>query len=284
MMGTLLAAAAGLAAGLGLLLTVGAVCGWPLLPSRATSAAVAGRLRRTVATGSVAGLAGLVVLAVTRWPVAGLLAAGAVVAGPRLIGGRQTRRAQIDTTEAIATWAESVRDTMAAAAGLEEALAATAVSPPQVIAPQVRRLVERLRHQRLTDALAAFGEELDHPSSDLVVAALSIAARMEAADLAALLSRLAVSIRDDATMRIKVEVGRQRLRTSATIILGSVAATVVMLLVLNRAYLDAYDTPTGQAVLAVVGAVFAGGAWLLAAMSDIDLPERFVPRTNGTGR
>jgi tight adherence protein B len=284
MMGTLLAAAAGLAAGLGLLLTVGAVCGWPLLPSRATSAAVAGRLRRTVATGSVAGLAGLVVLAVTRWPVAGLLAAGAVVAGPRLIGGRQTRRAQIDTTEAIATWAESVRDTMAAAAGLEEALAATAVSPPQVIAPQVRRLVERLRHQRLTDALGAFGEELDHPSSDLVVAALSIAARMEAADLAALLSRLAVSIRDDATMRIKVEVGRQRLRTSATIILGSVAATVVMLLVLNRAYLDAYDTPTGQAVLAVVGAVFAGGAWLLAAMSDIDLPERFVPRTNGTGR
>jgi tight adherence protein B len=284
MMGTLLAAAAGLAAGLGLLLTVGAVCGWPLLPSRATSAAVAGRLRRTVATGSVAGLAGLVVLAVTRWPVAGLLAAGAVVAGPRLIGGRQTRRAQIDTTEAIATWAESVRDTMAAAAGLEEALAATAVSPPQVIAPQVRRLVERLRHQRLTDALAAFGEELDHPSSDLVVAALSIAARMEAADLAALLSRLAVSIRDDATMRIKVEVGRQRLRTSATIILGSVAATVVMLLVLNRAYLDAYDTPTGQAVLAVVGAVFAGGAWLLAAMSDIDLPERFVPRTNGAGR
>ncbi|MEX0757639.1 MAG: hypothetical protein WD204_06785, partial [Acidimicrobiia bacterium] len=66
------------------------------------------------------------------------------------------------------------------------------------------------------------------------MAALTIAARMEAADLGSLLSRLAVSIRDDATMRVKVEVGRQRLRTSAKIILGSVAATVVLLMVLNR--------------------------------------------------
>jgi hypothetical protein len=45
------------------------------------------------------------------------------------------------------------------------------------------------------------------------VAAITIATLMEAADLAGLLSRLAVSVRDDATMRIKVEVGRQRLRT-----------------------------------------------------------------------
>ena len=121
------------------------------------------------------------------------------------------------------------------------------------------------------------------------MAALTIAARMEAADLGSLLSRLAVSIRDDATMRVKVEVGRQRLRTSAKIILGSVAATVVMLMVLNRSYLDAYDTLLGQAMLAVVGGVFAGGSWLMAKMSDIDLPERFVPRTTsqvgqGAGR
>jgi len=226
---------------------------------------------------------------VTGWPVAAVFAGLGTVLAPRLLGGKQARQAAIDKTEAIASWAESVRDTMAAAAGLEEALTATAVAPPAAIAPEVRRLSERLRHQRLTDALASFGDELDHPSSDLVVAALTIAAKMEAADLGSLLSRLAVSIRDDATMRVKVEVGRQRLRTSAKIILGSVAATVVMLMVLNRTYLDAYDTLLGQTMLAVVGGVFAGGSWLMARMSDIDLPERFVPRTTsdlrqGAGR
>jgi len=238
-------------------------------------------LQQTLARFGLAALAALAVLVVTRWPVAAVLAALGTVLAPRLLGGSRARQAAIDKTEAIASWAESVRDTMAAAAGLEEALTATAVAPPAAIAPEVRRLAERLRHQRLTDALAAFGDELDHPSSDLVVAALTIAAKMEAADLGSLLSRLAVSIRDDATMRVKVEVGRQRLRTSAKIILGSVAATVVMLMVLNRSYLDAYDSLLGQLMLAVVGGVFAGGSWLMARMSDIDLPERFVPRTAG---
>jgi tight adherence protein B len=283
-MTTLIALTAGTLVGLGLWLTVGSMLGWELLPTREQFAARARRLQAAATRSGLAGLVAVVVLVVTGWPVAALLAGVGTVVAPRLVGGRQARQAAIERTEAIAAWAESVRDTMAAAAGLEEALAATAVAPPAAIAPEVRLLAERLRHQRLTDALAGFGDDLDHPSSDLVVAALTIAAKMEAADLGSLLSRLAVSIRDDATMRVKVEVGRQRLRTSAKIILGSVAATVVMLMVLNRSYLDAYDTALGQAMLAVVGAVFGGGSWLMAKMSDIDLPERFVPRTPGGGR
>jgi tight adherence protein B len=278
-MNALIAITAGALAGIGLWLAIGAIVGWQLLPTRQQIAVKVDRLQQTLTRFGLAALIAVAALVVTGWPVAAAFAAGGTVLAPRLLGGTRARQAAIDKTEAIASWAESVRDTMAAAAGLEEALTATAVAPPAAIAPEVRRLAERLRHQRLTDALAAFGEELDHPSSDLVVAALTIAARMEAVDLGSLLSRLAVSIRDDATMRVKVEVGRQRLRTSAKIILGSVAATVVMLMVLNRSYLDAYDTALGQAMLAVVGAVFAGGSWLMAKMSDIDLPERFVPRT-----
>jgi tight adherence protein B len=280
-MTTLVAVLTGVLVGIGLWLAIGAVVGWRLLPTREHLRVRVDRLQQTLTRFGLAALIAVTVLVVTQWPVAAAFAAVGTVLAPRLLGGSRARQAAIDKTEAIASWAESVRDTMAAAAGLEEALTATAVAPPAAIAPEVRRLAERLRHQRLTDALAVFGEELDHPSSDLVVAALTIAARMEAADLGSLLSRLAVSIRDDATMRVKVEVGRQRLRTSAKIILGSVAATVVMLMVLNRTYLDAYDTLLGQLMLAVVGGVFAGGSWLMARMSDIDLPERFVPRTVG---
>ncbi len=288
-MTTLIALLTGVLTGIGLWLAIGALAGWQLLPTREQIAVKVDRLQQTLTRFGLAVLIAVAVLVVTGWPVAAVFAGLGTVLAPRLLGGKQARQAAIDKTEAIASWAESVRDTMAAAAGLEEALTATAIAPPAAIAPEVRRLSERLRHQRLTDALASFGEELDHPSSDLVVAALTIAARMEAADLGSLLSRLAVSIRDDATMRVKVEVGRQRLRTSAKIILGSVAATVVMLMVLNRSYLDAYDTLLGQTMLAVVGGVFAGGSWLMARMSDIDLPERFVPRTTsdlgqGAGR
>jgi Flp pilus assembly protein TadB len=274
----LVALLAGAAAGIGLWLVIGGIAGWRLLPESSAVHRRMGDLRRLTATFGVALLVGLLILVVTGWPVAAVLAGLATAVAPRLLGGGQARKDAVARTEAIAAWAESVRDTMAAASGLEEAIVATSVAPPTAISREVRLLAERLRHQRLADALVSFGHDLQHPSGDLVVAALTIAARMEAADLTSLLSRLAVSIRDDATMRVKIEVSRARLRTSAKIILGSVAATILMLLLLNRAYLDAYDTLVGQFVLAIVGGIFAGGGWLLARMSELELPERFVPR------
>lgn len=280
-MRSLVALLIGAGVGAGMWLMVGAVAGWRLLPTRASLRRRSLQAQRLVVTWAAALSVAVVVVVVTGWPVAAVLAAFATVVVPSLLGGGRARREQIERTEAIASWAESVRDTMAAAAGLEEAIVATSVAAPAPIAREVRLLSERLRHQRLVDALIAFGEDVRHPSADLVVAALTIAARMEAADLTGLLSRLAVSIRDDATMRVKVEVSRARLRTSAKIILGSVAATVLMLLLLNRSYLDAYDSVAGQLVLAVVGGVFAVGAWLLARMSEIELPDRFVPRGGG---
>lgn len=272
----------GAACGIGAWMAVGAVAGWTLLPTADGVRRRGLQVQRLLATSGAALLAAVLVLVVTGWPVAAVLAAVGVAMAPRLLGGGQARKEQIARTEAVASWAESVRDTMAAAAGLEEAIVATAVAPPAAIAREVRMLAQRLRHQRLVDALEAFGADLRHPSADLVVAALTIAARMEAADLTGLLSRLAVSIRDDATMRVKVETSRARLRTSARIILGSVAATVALLMVLNRSYLDAYDSVVGQFMLLVVGLIFATGGWLLARMSDIDLPERFVPRAGAS--
>jgi hypothetical protein len=57
-MTTLIAVAAGLTVGIGLYLTVGAVVGWQLLPSRQTLTAGVGRVRSAVARFAVAGLAG----------------------------------------------------------------------------------------------------------------------------------------------------------------------------------------------------------------------------------
>ncbi|HNG25630.1 MAG TPA: hypothetical protein PLC03_16815, partial [Microthrixaceae bacterium] len=130
----------------------------------------------------------------------------------------------------------------------------------------------------LPDALVAFGNDLNHPSGDLVVAALVIAARMEASDLSSLLSRLADATRGEARMRIRVEVGRTRVRTATKVIVGVVVAAVVFLALVNRDYLAVYDSPVGQLVLAVVGAIFATGGWLLTRMARIDLPERFTAR------
>src|SRR5690554_5212789 len=133
-MSTLVAMLAGIIVGIGIWLTIGGAAGWQLLPDRTQLAATLARLQQAATRAGVAMLAAMVVLVVTRWPVAAGLAGLGTALAPRLVGGGRARQDVIDKTEAIASWAESVRDTMAAAAGLEEALTATAVAPPAPIA------------------------------------------------------------------------------------------------------------------------------------------------------
>ncbi len=232
---------------------------------------------------AVAVLVALVVMAFTGWVVGGLLSGIAAWALPSMLGGRAARQEAVARTEAIASWTEMIRDSIVAASGLEEAITATSSVAPAPISDEVAALVRRLDHQRLPDALVAFGTDLAHPSGDLVVAALVIASRLEASDLANLLSRLAEAARGEARMRIRVDVGRTRVRTATKVIVGVVIAAVAFLAIGNRGYLDVYDEPAGQLVLAVVGAVFLLGGWLLTRMAAIEMPERFTARSVSPG-
>lgn len=276
-MSTLVFAALAAGVALGLLLVLAGLTGRRLFdaPSSYVQRVRSSSLLPKV---TVAAVAALLAMAATGWLVGGILAAVAVLVLPGILGGKAARQQAIDRTEAIASWTEMIRDSIVAASGLEEAIIATANVAPAPIAPEVRTLVRRLEHQPLPDALVAFGNDLNHPSGDLVVAALVIAARMEASDLSSLLSRLADATRGEARMRIRVEVGRTRVRTATKVIVGVVVAAVVFLALVNRDYLAVYDSPVGQLVLAVVGAIFATGGWLLTRMARIDLPERFTAR------
>lgn len=278
-MSVLAAAVLGAGIGLGLLLTAAGLRGRRVLARPGPSSFLAGLSDRLpLGRIAIAAGAGLLAALATGWVAGALLVTAAVLAVPRLVGGRRQREVAVARTEAIASWTEMIRDSIAAASGLEEAITATAPVAPEAIRSEVVLLVRRLRHASLPIALGAFADDVDHPSADLVVAALTIAATMEASDLTGLLSRLAESIRGEARMRIRVEVDRAKLRTATKIILGVVAASIVFLAAFNRDYLSAYDGPLGQVVLLVVGAIFAAGGWLLVRMAEVELPPRFSAR------
>lgn len=284
-MNAALMAALGACTGVGVLFVLAGVTGRKVLPSAPAAASGrfplgAGKLTARIAAGV---LAALVVWALTGWIAGGLLLGGLALAAPRLVGGTARRKVEIARTEAIASWTEMIRDSIVAASGLEEAIVATEKVAPRPIAPEVRALVHRLQHQRLDDSLDQFGAALHHPSADMVVTSLVLAIRMEASDLSGLLTRLADAIRGDARMRVRVEVGRARVRTATKVIIGTVAAAAVFLAVTNRDYLSIYNTATGQLVLVVIAAVFALGGWLLERMADTRLPERFTARTTAPG-
>lgn len=221
--------------------------------------------------------AGFAVALVTRWPVAALLTAAGVWTLPRVLGPDREHTRAVERIEAIATWVELLRDTLSSAAGLEQAIAATAPVTPTPIRAQVQALAGAVRGGvRLPDALDAFAADLADPTGDLVVRALQQAAGYHGGQLSECLTSLAATARELASIRMRVATKRAATRTAARVITATSVVMVVGLVVFNRGFLAPYSTLTGQLVLVVVGGVFAGGFWWLAKASKIPQPPRIL--------
>jgi len=219
--------------------------------------------------------AGLLVLVLTRWPVAAI---GAGVVGWLSAGAsrRSTRAGSEARTEAIALWTEMLRDSMGTARGVEGVLVATAGAAPLAIRPEVRRMADRLPHEPLTDVLDDLAADLDHPLGDLVVTALRLTASTGGRRVREVLADLAAAAYAEADSLRRIDVARQRpraaLRYTAMIIVGF----IVVLLAFSRRYLEPYGSPLGQLVLAVVGGYWAAGFWWMHRMGQIAPVERFL--------
>ncbi len=236
----------------------------------------------TLRLGLAAGSA-VVVGAATGWPVGALLAGAAGWGLPGLLGGAKGRAEALARIEAVAAWAEMLRDTMAGAAGLEQAIVATAPVAPLALRAEIAAIALRLDGERLAPALRAFADEVADPTMDLVVAALVLAAEHQAARLGELLGTLAQAARDQATMRLRVKAGRARSRTSVKVVVGVTAGLALGLVLLNCSYLAPYGSALGQVVLALVGAMFAGAFIWLARMTRPAAPERLLAGAPDTG-
>jgi len=279
-MTVLISVVLGAAFGLGLWLFYAGSRGIQLLPSISTVFPSDVRTEKAFAWLAGSAVAGVLVFALTGWPVAAVITAGIVVWLPRPLAAQSSRQDESAKKEATASWTVTIRDNIAGSAGLEQALIASSAVAPLAIAPELRRFAARVDRMSTVDALARLGADLDHPSADLVVVALVNAARMEARELGPLLGRLAETIRADVRMRLRVEVGRARIRTSARIVVATTLVTMAFLFAFSRQLLKAYDSTTGQLWLLLVAGVFALGGWMLHSYGQIDMPERFAARTN----
>ena len=202
----------------------------------------------------------------TGWPAAGVIAAGVAAVAPLLSGTRRRRDALNAKSEALASWAEMLRDTITAHAGLREAIALTARVAPAPIRREVQLLAVRAERESLTTALRRFAVEVADPVADLIVASLVIAAERQAQRLAELLTQIAGSAREQSAMRLRVETGRARTYASSRALVVITFGLAVVLLVFSPTFMSPYDSVTGQIVLTAIGALFAGALWSLVQL------------------
>ena len=274
--GPLLAVMLGAAAGGGLFLLLAALRGRsPRPPGRPGK--LASRLRGLAGRrGALALLAGLLALLLTRW-VVGALGVALLTVAWRTLGGAAAERRSMARLDGLATWTESLRDTIAGAVGLEQAIPASLRAAAPTLRDPLARLVDRL-HTRLPlpDALRRFAGELDDPGADLIIAALIINARLRGPGLRDLLGALSTSVREELDMRRKVNAERRSTRRSAQIVVGVSVGLALGLAVFNPGYVHTYGSPLGQLVLAVVVALYAAGFVWMRRLATFETPQRLL--------
>ncbi len=208
----------------------------------------------------------------TRWPVGALLAGLAAYALPVALGSDRHHKRALARTEAVAVWAEMLRDNLSAAAGLEQTIIVTAPFAPPAIGDEIADLAAALRlGTRLPAALADLRERIADPTGRLVVRALLQASQRQSRQLAELLSEMARRAREQANLRLRIAPGHAKIRTNARIIVAFTLAMAVGLVVFNRKFLAPYDDLAGQLVLIVVGLIFTAGFLGIARLARIGL-------------
>lgn len=256
----------------------GAVLGlglW-LLAARATTSVIAtGRVdRRTIRLVAIASGAGLVVGIAVGIPILTLLAAGfgwLVADATRGPSVPEVTR----TGEAIATWAETIRQELEAGSPLVAAVARSTDGPPAAIAEPLRRLAVRLDDQPLPRALWELRAEIDHAALGPVIAALDIGYRRGAGDLPRLMASQVTATRHRVGVLRDLHAARAKHRRAMVLLLGLFGVSVAVLLAVWPAFLAAYRPATGELVLGGIGLTVLAAVRALVRMSQPALPPDF---------
>jgi Flp pilus assembly protein TadB len=249
------------------------------IPVRTSRRRRPGPARRLV----LAGCAGLVVLAVSRWPVAALATVGAVLFLPSIVSTKAARQ-RVAVLEGLEQWTRRLSDLLTASRGLEDALEASARSAPAAIGPAVTALGRRLAARTGTEAaLRAFAAEINDPAGDRIAAALIIATGRRGGAVRDVLNSLAVMLARDVAARREIEAERAQHRTTIKWLAAFVVGFAIFA-VLNRSYSAPYSTPAGELVMAVVAGLYTGGLAWLHHLGSLPAPGRFLTDPPGDGR
>jgi Flp pilus assembly protein TadB len=270
-MRTLLLAVCGIGIGAGLALAYTV-----RRPAPRTSAEAAARAPLPARRILLAVIGAGIVYLLTGWIASLPITVAAVWFLPGMLGRDTRHEREFAVVEAVAAFTEMLRDTLSAAAGLNQSLSVACRHAPEALQPAAVELAERIeaRDGTTRQALHAFADQIDDPTADLVALALAAASEHPTRDLAGLLSSLASTAREQAAMRTRTAVAQARTRTAIRMITAITVGLALVLLVIDRPYLADYDSATGQVILLWVAGIFALALRWLKSLAAIPAPKR----------
>ena len=207
---------------------------------------------------------------ITRWPVG--VAIGAAVGWTLRSALSSASSNQVaNRLDALATWIETLRDSVAAHRGLVAAIESTVPSAPASLKGNIEALVLRIKSGTpLDQAFAALASELADAAADEAIAPLILAGRFGGTDLQNLLGTAAANTRDQLALVQRTEVARAKPRREMRLVVVVTLGFVLATLTIGHGYFTPFSTPTGQIILVVIAGLFAVG---FGTMNRLSRPQ-----------
>lgn len=222
--------------------------------------------RRATLRTAAAIVAGIVLFALTGWPLMLVLAPAAALGIPLLLAAPTNR--EVDLLVALDRWVRSLAATIPTGRSVTESVRLSVRHAPDLLKEPLSITLLRMDDRWSTpDALRALADDLASPDADAVIAALILAAERGGTGATTTLNALAESIQDRlrALREIETERAKPRIVVRQVTIITLVFLTGSLLL--GRAFFEPYGTPLGQVILAALIAIYVGSLVMLRRMT-----------------
>lgn len=188
--------------------------------------------------------------------VVALIAAAAVVGVPWLTAPVAATRERLAQRDALAEWTQRVAEVLRLGVAIEQALKTSCRHAPQALEQEIGELVDRMEAGwPLGEAVEDFGRALDDPTADKVCAALKLSVIDPGPGLAQAMQDMSAALRDEVSVRQKIEAEREKSRTVVR------ALTFITLALIPLGFTvpqltSVFTTLLGQLVLGLLSTAF----------------------------
>ena len=214
--------------------------------------------------------AGLVTALFTRWLPSLLLVPLVIAVVPSLL--RDPADRDVEILEALDRWVRGLTASLLTGRSVSDAIKSTRGQAPPVLAEPVRLLAVRLdQHWPLPEALSAFADEVAHPDSDAVAAALIVAGQ-RGTSAAATLEALADSVQDRLGAAREMSNERAKPRIVVRQVTAITAVVLGLAIVTSPAYFAPYRSGLGPLIATGLVLIYIG------ALAKLQAAGRPAPR------
>ena len=135
----------------------------------------------------------------------------------------------------------------------------------------------------LPHALEGFARRLADPLADVLAATLALNHRLGGRNLSEVLDDLAAAIHAEAHTLREVRARQAQQRLSARLVAAAPLVILVAIRQTNPAYLAPFDTPTGQAILALALGLIVAGYGAMVRLARPPAGTRLLPANPAAG-